>query len=71
MNGGNKAIGICISPTKLLSLYCIACTFLKYIFYIQNPIVPTEPVFGSLPFSKLVLQVFIAGWNEFKSRCLW
>ena len=35
---------------------------------IQNPIVPTEPVFDSLPFSKTVLQVFVGNGAHTKSR---
>ena len=37
-------------------------------FIIQNPIVPTEPVFGSLPFSKPVLQVFVGDGTRTKFR---
>jgi len=33
---------------------------------IQNPIIPTELVFGSLPFSKTVLQVAILGWRVYE-----
>ena len=34
---------------------------LKTYFLIQNPIIPTEPVFGSLPFSKTSLAVTLSG----------
>ena len=59
-------INIVISPafSKVYLFY--------YIFRDEGSIgihiVPTEPVFGSLPFSKPVLQVLPRGWHEYESR---
>ena len=36
------------------------------IFIYKNPIVPTKPMFGSLPFFKTVLQVTFLGWRMYE-----
>ena len=55
-----------ILQIKLFSLLHVACIVLKHIFLYKNHIVPTKPVFGSLPFSKPDLQVFFARWHEYE-----
>ena len=53
-----------IIQIKLFSLLHTHASFLKHIFLYKNPIVPTEPVFGSFPF----FQNSLAGIHRGKAR---